>query len=792
MYGGTQMEKKSLLIITLFCVTSFLVAQPTFGPYTSDDNTVILMHFDADVSNGGNGGAATTTGSVSFNDAGKHGNAAYFDNSAYDVNDSTIAANDTSYLTLADHDNLDITESWTIEFWAKSKSRNDWSNGPEIVSKVDTVSTSFWWNGGTLSNYAVRLNGNNADSRWRDIDSTLRRDLNVGDVALIDTNSMEYPWVHVTYIHDFDSRFEGIFAHDVDGNLLGHSYTRFHCGTSYLEDRWYQHSPTSGGHAMTNGLPLYIGMNADNGKTFDGWLDELRVSNVVRGFANAPPLAEHGWNNGQDGTLGKHNPRTGSGTHTVGIDVMQFNASGTYSITGVDLLYNTRTNLDEQWAPDNTGWTTVAMTGPTDVHWTGSFPIGDRGTWHEYYFKITDADGNVHDYGTSAEGDSWDNDDFQVQNDSTYYTVVVVDDNSLVLDMDFETFEDDDDPADNSVYGWNVDVYGDYALGDEVPDADFGMQESETSYEWLDGVPSYIEIRDGQALHSDEFTHSVYFNLGHNSEGLVNHDLILMSTQSGGRYNQDGSAFWLDNYAIQVMDDGAGGSKVWNYSTLIGDLSWAWCYELAQEQVFHYSIQPHEWWHMVVAMDFDHEASTGTFYSLIVNEDMEQVGTFHAEEQHIPAATFDGLWRLGTRGGPDAHGWPVGYADNIKVWNYAITPDNDPDGIYHGLMPGTVSTDDESILNPDVFELTQNYPNPFNPTTTFDLTISVSQNVDFAIYNIVGQRVKTLVARTMPAGVYNISWDGRTMEGLEAASGLYIAKAIGDDFNFQKKITLLR
>jgi hypothetical protein len=194
---------------------------------------------------------------------------------------------------------------------------------------------------------------------------------------------------------------------------------------------------------------------------------------------------------------------------------------------------------------------------------------------------------------------------------------------------------------------------------------------------------------------------------------------------------------------------------------------------------------------MVVAMDFDHEASTGTFYSLIVNEDMEQVGTFHAHEQHIPAATFDGLWRLGTRGGPDAHGWPVGYADNIKVWNYAITPDNDPDGIYHGLMPG-LSTDDESILNPDVFELTQNYPNPFNPTTTFDLTLSGSQNVDFAIYNIVGQRVKTLVARTMPAGVYNISWDGRTMEGLEAASGLYIAKAIGDDFNFQKKITLLR
>ena len=55
-----------------------------------------------------------------------------------------------------------------------------------------------------------------------------------------------------------------------------------------------------------------------------------------------------------------------------------------------------------------------------------------------------------------------------------------------------------------------------------------------------------------------------------------------------------------------------------------------------------------------------------------------------------------------------------------------------------------------------------------------------------------GQRVKTLVARSVPSGVHKISWDGKSMNGKEVASGLYIAKAIGDDFNFQKKITLLR
>ena len=79
--------------------------------------------------------------------------------------------------------------------------------------------------------------------------------------------------------------------------------------------------------------------------------------------------------------------------------------------------------------------------------------------------------------------------------------------------------------------------------------------------------------------------------------------------------------------------------------------------------------------------------------------------------------------------------WPVGYADNVKVWNYAITPDNDPDGIFHGKTPDAgdaLAVGSDNNLTPDVYELSQNYPNPFNPTTTFDLSMTKSQVVDFA------------------------------------------------------------
>ena len=172
-----------------------------------------------------------------------------------------------------------------------------------------------------------------------------------------------------------------------------------------------------------------------------------------------------------------------------------------------------------------------------------------------------------------------------------------------------------------------------------------------------------------------------------------------------------------------------------------------------------------------------------------------EVKTFFEWDMQVAPTKFHGIWRLGTRGGAGAHNWPVGYADNVKVWNYAITPDNDPDGIFHGKTPDSgdaLAVDSDNNLTPDVFELSQNYPNPFNPTTTFDLSMTKSQVVDFAIYNLMGQRVKTLVARSIPSGVHRISWDGKSMDGSEVASGLYIAKAIGDDFNFTKKITLLR
>jgi len=83
----------------------------------------------------------------------------------------------------------------------------------------------------------------------------------------------------------------------------------------------------------------------------------------------------------------------------------------------------------------------------------------------------------------------------------------------------------------------------------------------------------------------------------------------------------------------------------------------------------------------------------------------------------------------------------------------------------------------ESAEQPSGFALKQNYPNPFNPSTTIEFSVPVAGDVTVAVYNLLGQRVATLLNRTLERGTYRIEWDAsRENAGAsrsEAASGVY-------------------
>jgi len=72
---------------------------------------------------------------------------------------------------------------------------------------------------------------------------------------------------------------------------------------------------------------------------------------------------------------------------------------------------------------------------------------------------------------------------------------------------------------------------------------------------------------------------------------------------------------------------------------------------------------------------------------------------------------------------------------------------------------------------PSGFSLGQNYPNPFNPTTRIDFKITQSDKVTLEVYNVIGQKVATLVNEKLNAGIYKIEWDASGF-----SSGVYFYK----------------
>ena len=89
-------------------------------------------------------------------------------------------------------------------------------------------------------------------------------------------------------------------------------------------------------------------------------------------------------------------------------------------------------------------------------------------------------------------------------------------------------------------------------------------------------------------------------------------------------------------------------------------------------------------------------------------------------------------------------------------------------------LPTDIGHVDDQQLIPECFELKQNFPNPFNMETSIAYQLPVPAHVTLEIYNLLGQKQKTLVNKGMSAGFHSINWDGKNLNGTPVTSGFYI------------------
>ena len=136
-------------------------------------------------------------------------------------------------------------------------------------------------------------------------------------------------------------------------------------------------------------------------------------------------------------------------------------------------------------------------------------------------------------------------------------------------------------------------------------------------------------------------------------------------------------------------------------------------------------------------------------------------------------------WSLG-------YSYPVGTRINFLYWDDLMAGSDFGLYSFYNVNSGTAINGDSPVITKD-FKLYQNYPNPFNPTAVIRYQIPESGSVNLTVYNVLGQRVVTLVNSNQSAGMHAVILDGSNL-----SSGMYFYTLKAGSLVQTRKMVLMK
>jgi len=124
-----------------------------------------------------------------------------------------------------------------------------------------------------------------------------------------------------------------------------------------------------------------------------------------------------------------------------------------------------------------------------------------------------------------------------------------------------------------------------------------------------------------------------------------------------------------------------------------------------------------------------------------------------------------------------------------KIMFYTNKSANTQDILHINTEPVSINAITSAIKD---FQLSQNYPNPFNPVTYFEIQAPERTKINIEIYNVLGQKVKTIFNDVINAGNHTFHWNGLNDNGMQLSSGIYFYRLHTDRFVKSRKMILLR
>jgi len=237
--------------------------------------------------------------------------------------------------------------------------------------------------------------------------------------------------------------------------------------------------------------------------------------------------------------------------------------------------------------------------------------------------------------------------------------------------------------------------------------------------------------------------------------------------------------------------------------------------------------------HAQVALSYDDLSAGGAGLMTVTSELPEQIAGVQLEINYDPEAVSLGKPVIAETMTDYNHMYAISYRDNgagkLRVLMYHGNPLKTHEHIQTGVVDlleipivasSEVASGDKSKLRlteallatagaqsvtvdgvepilPGSFALNQNYPNPFNPSTTIEFSINSfegglgAQHVTLDVFNVLGQKVRTLIDDILPVGRHNVTWEATTDSGQRVASGIYLYRlTIGSESRSKKMLFL--
>jgi hypothetical protein len=696
---------------------------------TAIKGDVALFHFNNDFTNAAaTGDTATPHGQVTFVDGLPGRGKAVYLNNG--------SANDTSYLSFPDMAELHVTGDIMIQGWFKyaDTSVAGYKNPSSLVSKADPTGKYNFAVSADLAGPTISagFTSANAGSWVSDPAAT---------ASLTSAGDFVNTWYRFTYVRDSVLQVVALAIHDSAGNLVTYGYGQVH--PAYAS-------------AQTSTLPLLIGRSRPvSNNLFNGYLDDIRISNTLASV-DVPPVILHP----QYLTNPMYSQKIGNQSAAL----TQYPVSAYIAVPGTpngvasaSIRYHTVTDLYEKVPAGDARWQHVAMTKGAGDLFTGNIPQQPFGTVIDYYITATSTTGETTTFGANP--------------DSTYDRFGIWNPRDKVLQLSFEGT--DLNFVDSTAYHNVLVKTGDWVLWDDPS----GQIEGNSCAYLPDGSFAMGEIIS-PFLSTEEYTITAWLKP---LPAKMLHNTYVIS-ETPGTYNRtfaNNGPFWTPNYTMLQRYD-----RINN--DVVHENRWPEEFPWHGDRSYVSADTLGRWSHYLISCGPD---------SMVAQRNNEQdqpverqvyKGPLGAGWMHPfkPIAPSLGRFRIGPPGPPDATPFYTGFLDRVEVYNYQTLP-----GKFADPLTNVVQASSELPVR---YDLSQNYPNPFNPSTMINYDVPQSGVVQILVFDILGQRVGTVVDEFQPAGRYKVRWNGVDDHGVSLSTGVYFFQMKAGNFSKINKMLLLK